>query len=279
MIKFLTLGYLNLKQKFSFNPLIKVPIDDQGRLCVNDVRHAIDTGLREFVPIGPMALVAYKSELVYLTEVINQTRAEMQNYREQCQNHEKRIESLIIDADDRQSNLMDEHTTEMVKCGKQAKEKYDKMYESKKDEIDFLQTTISQLNTTLDESQKKIAEKELHFRRKVDENLAEIGDLRGQLAELKTTLEESSSPVLNQSTSAKSEDSKNAFDFDTSMLVDEYEKCIRDMQDKIDEQNTTINSLIDQMDTRVAPDGEESKEDVDDEGKGLALWFFVKFIS
>ena len=271
MIKFLTLGYLNLKQKFSFNPLIKVPIDDQGRLCVNDVRHAIDTGLREFVPIGPMALVAYKSELVYLTEVINQTRAEMQNYREQCQNHEKRIESLIIDADDRQSNLMDEHTTEMVKCGKQAKEKYDKMYESKKDEIDFLQTTISQLNTTLDESQKKIAEKELHFRRRVDENLAEIGDLRGQLAELKTTLEENSSPVLNQSTSAKSEDSKNAFDFDTSMLVDEYEKCIRDMQDKIDEQNTTINSLIDQMDTRVAPDGEESKEDGDDEGKGLTF--------
>ena len=155
--------------------------------------------------------------------------------------------------------------------------KYDKMYESKKDEIDFLQTTVSQLNTTLDESQKKIAEKELHFRRKVDENLAEIGDLRGQLAELKTTLEEGTSPIMSQSASSKkSEDSKTAFDFDTSMLVDEYEKCMRDMQDKIDEQNMTINSLIDQMDTRVAPDGEESKEDVDDEGRGLTVDGFIK---
>ena len=46
------------------------------------------------------------------------------------------------------------------------------------------------------------------------------------------------------------------------MIVDEYEKCIRGMQDKIDEQNTTINSLIDQIDLaksislRVDPDGQ-----------------------
>ena len=32
-----------------------------------------------------MAMVAYKSELLYLTEVINQTKAEMQSYKEQCQ--------------------------------------------------------------------------------------------------------------------------------------------------------------------------------------------------
>ena len=230
------------------------------------MRHVIDTALREFVPIGPMALVAYKSELLYLTEVINQTKAEMQNYRDQCLNHEKRIESLIIDADDRQSNLMDEHTTEIAKTGKEAKEKYNKMNESKRNEIDYLEASLVELQTTLDENDAKIAEKELHFRRQVDENLAEIGDLRAELAELKETLE-TGSPARRQSSDGEQvATNKSAFDFDTSMLVDEYEKCIRDMQDKIDEQNTTINSLIDQnLDQRGAPEGEESKDDDDDE--------------
>lgn len=229
------------------------------------MRHVIDAALREFAPIGPMALVAYKSELLYLTEVINQTKAEMQNYRDQCLNHEKRIELLIIDADDRQSNLMDEHKTEMTKTGKEAKEKYNKMYESKRSEIDYLEASLAELQLTLDENDAKTAEKELHFRRQVDENLAEIGDLRTELAELKTTLE-TGSPARRQSSDDEHvETSKSGFDFDTSMLVDEYEKCIRDMQDKIDEQNTTINSLIDQMDQRGAPEGEESKDDDNDE--------------
>jgi len=61
---------------------------------------------------------------------------------------------------------------------------------------------------------------------------------------------------------------KDEFDLNASSVVEEYEKYIRDMQDKIDEQNQTINSLKDQIvgegkqnsilsSTRNDPDGEE----------------------
>ena len=109
-------------------------------------------------------------------------------------------------------------------------------------------------------------EKELHFRRQVDDHLAEISDLRLELAELKTTLETTNPEEVSASDEKSSASDQKGFDFETSVLVDEYEKCIRGMQDKIDEQNTTINSLIDQIDVnkslsmRVAPEGEESNE-------------------
>ncbi|CAG5113478.1 Oidioi.mRNA.OKI2018_I69.chr2.g7584.t2.cds [Oikopleura dioica] len=55
-------------------------------------------------------------------------------------------------------------------------------------------------------------------------------------------------------------------DLDASSLVEQYERYIRDLKDKIDEQNTTINSLREEpeihstpsrLSSRVDPDGEE----------------------
>ena len=133
----------------------------------------------------------------------------------------------------------------------------------------------------------KSEEKELHFRRQVDDHIAEISDLKLELAELKTTLESTNPEEVSISEEKSSISDQKGFDFDTSVLVDEYEKCIRDMQDKIDEQNTTINSLIDQIDVnkslsmRVAPEGEESNEgDMPEEAiQGHCLVDFEKLTS
>ena len=57
-------------------------------------------------------------------------------------------------------------------------------------------------------------------------------------------------------------------DLDASSLVEQYERYIRDLKDKIDEQSTTINSLREEpeihstpsrMSSRVDPDGEEER--------------------
>ena len=51
--------------------------------------------------------------------------------------------------------MIDEHKTEIAKTGREAKDKFDKMYETKRDEVDFLEATISQLEKNFHEKQKK----------------------------------------------------------------------------------------------------------------------------
>ena len=100
----------------------------------------------------------------------------------------------------------------------------------------------------------------------------EIKDLRGRIDEMKEYIEKleddckKSKLVPEIQTEVNTSNQKPDFDLDASSMVEEYEKYIRDMQDKIDEQNQTINSLKDQADarsnsilssTRNDPDGEE----------------------
>ena len=211
---------------------------------------------------------SYKTELLYLWERWHGTIQELDKTRDQLTISEKRIETLITDSDERHSKIIEEHKHEITVSEKSSKEKLEKVRKTMKDEIEFLENSIQSQRESYDEELKHAQDSELQLKRRNNEFQAEIKDLRDQIVDLKSQiddLEQAGQLSLNRlsldGSKSKSRDSELALE--TSLMVEEYENYIRDLQDKIDEQNTTINSLKDQMEDslnrslRREPEGEE----------------------
>ena len=211
---------------------------------------------------------SYKTELLYLWERWHGTIQELDKTRDQLTISEKRIETLITDSDERHSKIIEEHKHEITVSEKSSKEKLEKVRKTMKDEIEFLENSIQSQRESYDEELKHAQDSELQLKRRNNEFQAEIKDLRDQIVDLKSQiddLEQAGQLSLNRlsldGSKSKSRDSELAME--TSLIVEEYENYIRDLQDKIDEQNTTINSLKDQMEDslnrslRREPEGEE----------------------
>ena len=211
---------------------------------------------------------SYKTELLYLWERWHGTIQELDKTRDQLTISEKRIETLITDSDERHSKIIEEHKHEINIAEKSSKEKLEKVRKTMKDEIEFLENSIQSQRESYDEELKHAQDSELQLKRRNNEFQAEIKDLRDQIVDLKSQiddLEQAGQLSLNRlsldGSKSKSRDSELAME--TSLIVEEYENYIRDLQDKIDEQNTTINSLKDQMEDslnrslRREPEGEE----------------------
>ena len=211
---------------------------------------------------------SYKTELLYLWERWHGTIQELDKTRDQLTISEKRIETLITDSDERHSKIIEEHKHEITVSEKSSKDKLEKVRKTMKDEIEFLENSIQSQRESYDEELKHAQDSELQLKRRNNEFQAEIKDLRDQIVDLKSQiddLEQAGQLSLNRlsldGSKSKSRDSELAME--TSLMVEEYENYIRDLQDKIDEQNTTINSLKDQMEDslnrslRREPEGEE----------------------
>ena len=215
---------------------------------------------------------SYKTELLYLWERWHGTIQELDKTRDQLTISEKRIETLITDSDERHSKIIEDHKHEVNIAEKSSKEKLEKVRKTMKDEIEFLENSIQSQRESYDEQLRHVQDSELQLKRRNNEFQAEVKDLRDQITDLKLQIEDfeqanrlnSSRLSLDGSKTGRSRDSE--LEIETSLMAEEYENYIRDLQDKIDEQNTTINSLKDQMEEslnrsmsqmRKDPEGEE----------------------
>lgn len=103
---------------------------------------------------------------------------------------------------------------------------------------------------------------------------SEVKDLRARIDELREysdKVDEDNKKLRKELEKSKPECEaikEVSDDLDASSLVEQYERYIRDLKDKIDEQSTTINSLRDEpeihstpsrLSSRIDPDGEEER--------------------
>ena len=193
----------------------------------------------------------------------------MDKTRDQLTISEKRIETLITDSDERHSKIIEEHKNEINAAEKSSKEKLEKVRKTMKDEIEFLENSIQSQRETHEEELRAIQDSELQLKRRNNEFQAEVKDLRDQITDLKSQIDDLEEIKLNSNRmsfdGSKTRSRDSDLEIETSLMAEEYENYIRDLQDKIDEQNTTINSLKDQMEEslnrsiqmRKEPEGEE----------------------